>query len=112
VVDRPSHPDVRRRVAVLDGGIGGVRDSKNPIGPALVFTSSEWCEFSAGTTSGEFNFAESLWSRKQFSGTAATTSVEVNRERGQVILGEHREVADFLDRHREAEVGEAVEQCG
>lgn len=31
--------------AFLDGGMVGVRDSKNPTGPALVFTPSEWDAF-------------------------------------------------------------------
>lgn len=33
--------------AFLDGGMVGVRDSKNPAGPALVFTPSEWDAFTA-----------------------------------------------------------------
>ncbi|NKY35031.1 DUF397 domain-containing protein [Nocardia speluncae] len=33
--------------AFLDGGLVGVRDSKNPTGPALVFTPSEWDAFTA-----------------------------------------------------------------
>ena len=32
-------------VAFLDGGQVGVRDSKNPQGPALVFTPDEWDAF-------------------------------------------------------------------
>ncbi|MEU0502485.1 DUF397 domain-containing protein [Nocardia sp. NPDC005998] len=35
-------------VAFLDDGRVGVRDSKNPAGPALVFTPSEWDVFIAG----------------------------------------------------------------
>nr|WP_246461541.1 DUF397 domain-containing protein [Nocardia transvalensis] len=35
-------------VAFLDGGRVGVRDSKNPDGPALVFTPGEWDAFLAG----------------------------------------------------------------
>ncbi|MEV4124908.1 DUF397 domain-containing protein [Nocardia sp. NPDC049707] len=42
-------------VAFLDGGMVGVRDSKNPTGPALVFTPSEWQAFAAGVSDGEFN---------------------------------------------------------
>ncbi|MFB8274154.1 DUF397 domain-containing protein [Nocardia colli] len=42
-------------VAHLDGGMVGVRDSKNPTGPALVFTPGEWDAFTAGVTDGEFN---------------------------------------------------------
>ncbi|NKY58443.1 DUF397 domain-containing protein [Nocardia flavorosea] len=33
--------------AFLDGGMVGVRDSKNPTGPALVFTPAEWDAFTA-----------------------------------------------------------------
>jgi len=41
-------------VAHLDGGMVGVRDSKNPTGPALVFTPGEWDAFTAGVVDGEF----------------------------------------------------------
>ncbi|MFQ6391932.1 DUF397 domain-containing protein [Nocardia sp. KC 131] len=41
-------------VAFLDGGNIGVRDSKNPTGPALVFTPGEWEAFTAGVSNGEF----------------------------------------------------------
>ncbi|WP_454194755.1 DUF397 domain-containing protein [Nocardia sp. Marseille-Q1738] len=41
-------------VAHLDGGTVGVRDSKNPSGPALVFTPGEWDAFLAGAAEGEF----------------------------------------------------------
>ncbi|MFI7669712.1 DUF397 domain-containing protein [Nocardia sp. NPDC049526] len=41
-------------VAFLDGGMVGVRDSKNPTGPALVFTPGEWSAFTAGVNDGEF----------------------------------------------------------
>lgn len=34
-------------VAHLDGGMVGVRDSKNPSGPALVFTPRQWDTFVA-----------------------------------------------------------------
>ncbi|MFF3571452.1 DUF397 domain-containing protein [Nocardia jiangxiensis] len=34
-------------VAHLDGGMVGVRDSKNPTGPALIFTPGEWDAFVA-----------------------------------------------------------------
>lgn len=40
-------------IAFLDGGVG-VRDSKNPTGPALVFAPGEWDAFTAGVNSGEF----------------------------------------------------------
>ncbi|MFC4005725.1 DUF397 domain-containing protein [Nonomuraea purpurea] len=42
-------------VAVLSGGRRGVRDSKNPTGPALVFTPSEWNAFIDGAKAGEFD---------------------------------------------------------
>ncbi|MFI6779144.1 DUF397 domain-containing protein [Nocardia sp. NPDC050412] len=42
-------------VAFLDTGIIGVRDSKNPTGPALVFTPTEWDAFTARVQDGEFN---------------------------------------------------------
>ncbi|MGW6120455.1 DUF397 domain-containing protein [Nocardia sp. NPDC055165] len=42
-------------VSHLDGGHVGVRDSKNPTGPALVFTPSEWDAFIGGAQGGEFN---------------------------------------------------------
>ena len=40
-------------VAHLDGV--GVRDSKNPGGPALFFAPSEWTAFTAGVKDGEFD---------------------------------------------------------
>jgi len=42
-------------VAFLDGGQVGLRDGKNPTGPALVFTPSEWSAFSGGVKDGEFD---------------------------------------------------------
>ncbi|MGY4101394.1 DUF397 domain-containing protein [Nocardia sp. R16R-3T] len=42
-------------VAFLPNNHVGVRDSKNPSGPALVFTPAEWSAFTAATTRGEFN---------------------------------------------------------
>ncbi|WP_433731120.1 DUF397 domain-containing protein [Nocardia sp. CA-129566] len=41
-------------VAFLGGGRVGVRDSKNPSGPALVFTPGEWAAFTAGVVDDEF----------------------------------------------------------
>ncbi|GAB2693511.1 DUF397 domain-containing protein [Nocardia thraciensis] len=38
-------------VAFLDEGLVGVRDSKNPSGPALVFTPAEWDAFTTGIAS-------------------------------------------------------------
>nr|WP_221333608.1 DUF397 domain-containing protein [Nocardia transvalensis] len=43
--------------AFLDRGMVGVRDSKNPTGPTLVFTSSEWDAFTATLQGGEFDHA-------------------------------------------------------
>lgn len=42
-------------VADLDSGGRAVRDSKNPTGPALVFTATEWSAFTAGVRAGEFD---------------------------------------------------------
>jgi Domain of unknown function (DUF397) len=37
------------------GGAIALRDSKNPVGPALIFTSEEWDAFVAGARDGEFD---------------------------------------------------------
>ncbi|WP_454196936.1 DUF397 domain-containing protein [Nocardia sp. Marseille-Q1738] len=42
-------------VAHLGSGIVGVRDSKDPSGPVLMITPSEWDAFTAGVQDGEFN---------------------------------------------------------
>ncbi|MEC3958133.1 DUF397 domain-containing protein [Nocardia sp. CDC153] len=42
-------------VAWLAAGRVGVRDSKNPAGPALVFGAAEWRSFTAGIESGVFD---------------------------------------------------------
>lgn len=42
-------------VAFLDAGRIAVRDSKNPHGPALLFTRGEWDAFVGGTKDGEFD---------------------------------------------------------
>lgn len=36
-------------------GVVAVRDSKNPTGPALIFTPLEWSAFVGGVKSGEFD---------------------------------------------------------
>ena len=41
-------------VAFVDGAIA-VRDSKDPSGPVLIFTPSEWDAFVDGTKDGEFD---------------------------------------------------------
>ncbi|WP_067468661.1 DUF397 domain-containing protein [Nocardia amamiensis] len=41
-------------VAWLAAGHVGVRDSKNPTGPALLFTPGEWDAFTAGVINNEF----------------------------------------------------------
>ncbi len=41
-------------VAHLTGGHRAVRDSKDPAGPALSVTSTEWAAFTAGIRAGEF----------------------------------------------------------
>ncbi len=38
-------------------GIIGVRDSKDPQGPALIFSPAEWEAFTAGVRSGEFDLS-------------------------------------------------------
>jgi hypothetical protein len=38
-------------------GIVAVRDSKDPVGPALVFTPDEWRAFAAGIRGGEFDLS-------------------------------------------------------
>ena len=45
-------------VASLADGNVALRDSKEPDGPALVFTPSEWAAFIAGARDGEFDLAE------------------------------------------------------
>ena len=40
-------------IAFLSSGGVGVRDSKNPAGPALVFTPDEWDAFTAGLAGGD-----------------------------------------------------------
>ncbi|MFD8247806.1 DUF397 domain-containing protein [Nocardia sp. NPDC059691] len=42
-------------VAWLEDGMIGVRDSKNPSGPALVFAPGEWDAFTTGVQSGKSN---------------------------------------------------------
>lgn len=44
-------------VAFVSGGHIGVRDSKNPSGPALVFTPREWDTFVTGARAGQFDQA-------------------------------------------------------
>ena len=46
-------------VAQLPGGRWAVRDSKEPEGPALVFTAAEWAAFTAGVRDGEFDRSSS-----------------------------------------------------
>lgn len=41
--------------AFLDNGLVGVRDSKNPTGPALVFAPAEWDAFTARLEGGGFD---------------------------------------------------------
>ncbi|RDI48218.1 DUF397 domain-containing protein [Nocardia mexicana] len=44
-------------VAFLAGGRVGVRDSKNPGGPALIFGPDEWTGFVEGVSDGQINRA-------------------------------------------------------
>jgi len=41
--------------ADLDADGRAIRDSKNPTGPALTFTATEWAAFTAGVRAGEFD---------------------------------------------------------
>jgi hypothetical protein len=51
-----SSPQGGNCVEVADLGDGrAVRDSKNPTGPALMFTATGWAAFTAGVRSGEFD---------------------------------------------------------
>ncbi|MEV6323948.1 DUF397 domain-containing protein [Nocardia sp. NPDC051787] len=43
-------------VAFVEGGVG-VRDSKDPAGPALVFAPGEWDAFTAGVKDNEFTWS-------------------------------------------------------
>jgi hypothetical protein len=50
-----SNPDANCvEVAELPEGVRAVRDSKDPSGPVLWFTASEWSAFLAGARGGEF----------------------------------------------------------
>ena len=42
-------------VAFLSNNVVGVRDSKNPTGPALTFTPAEWSAFTSAAARGEFS---------------------------------------------------------
>jgi hypothetical protein len=42
-------------VADLGCGAHAVRDSKNPYGPALIFTTPGWAAFTAGVRDGDFD---------------------------------------------------------
>ena len=44
-------------VAHAADGTVGVRDSKNPTGPILTFTPSEWSAFTDGVRDGQFDTA-------------------------------------------------------
>ncbi|MGI5221196.1 DUF397 domain-containing protein [Nocardia sp. CA-290969] len=46
-------------VAFLDSGMVGVRDSKNPSGPALVFASDAWDSFTACANARKFHHRNS-----------------------------------------------------
>lgn len=48
------------QVGVLDGSTCAVRNSKNPAGPAVVYTQAEWEAFVSGVKAGEFD-PEVLW---------------------------------------------------
>ncbi|WP_436761288.1 DUF397 domain-containing protein [Streptosporangium sp. V21-05] len=54
-VPPPSNGGNCVEVAGLSGGRAAVRDSKDPSGPALVFTRGEWAAFVGGVRNGEFD---------------------------------------------------------
>ncbi|WP_439957541.1 DUF397 domain-containing protein [Nocardia crassostreae] len=45
-------------IAWLSQGVVGVRDSKNPTGPALAFGASEWASFTTAAADGKFGCPE------------------------------------------------------
>lgn len=53
---KSSHSSATREcveVAFLEGGLTGVRDSKSPSGPALVFSPLAWTAFTSAVADGE-----------------------------------------------------------
>ncbi|MFI5715939.1 DUF397 domain-containing protein [Nocardia sp. NPDC051750] len=53
---KSSHSSATRdcvEVAFLDSGRTGVRDSKNPTGPALIFAPQAWTAFTAALADGD-----------------------------------------------------------
>lgn len=52
---RSSGGDNCVEVSFADNGDVGVRDSKNPSGPVLEFTSTEWAAFTGGVRDSEFD---------------------------------------------------------
>jgi hypothetical protein len=48
------YSDACVEVAFVDGAVA-MRDSKNPTGPALIFTVEEWDAFVLGAKDGEFD---------------------------------------------------------
>ncbi|WP_280213677.1 DUF397 domain-containing protein [Nocardia cyriacigeorgica] len=44
-------------IAFLGNGLVGVRDSKNPTGPALAFAPTEWRNFTTAIVNGRFTSA-------------------------------------------------------
>ncbi|WP_282778003.1 DUF397 domain-containing protein [Nocardia sp. CC201C] len=52
---RSATQDTCVEAAHLSAGHVGVRDSKNPTGPALIFTPDAWDVFVSGVRNGEFD---------------------------------------------------------
>lgn len=61
-------------VAPLENGRVALRDSKNPVAPAHVFTHQEWADFVRGVRAGEFDFPAP---QAAGSGTGAETTVRL-----------------------------------
>src|SRR5487761_785091 len=81
-------------LAHLPGGRVAVRNSRDPAGPALVFTPAEWDAFLAGAKDGEFDRSLRLPVAGQCRGTDARA------DPGEVV------VAGYVRRHRIDQVAE------
>lgn len=57
---RSGEADACVEVAWLEAGHVGVRDSKNPTGPALIFTPGQWDAFTVGVTYSGFDLHSDL----------------------------------------------------
>ncbi|PSK96075.1 uncharacterized protein DUF397 [Haloactinopolyspora alba] len=108
---KSSHSDTQDHcveVAELPGGEVAVRNSRDPQGPALVYTRAEMEAFAAGVKDGEFDWADEddLSPR---SGDAATGTGPLPADAGSGPPAQHRMVDDELQRIADTILtGEAV----